>query len=420
MLKSSKLNLLKYLALLAALPVAIVALSPVMSQERSLASVGQFRNWGLENSVGNSHIHAVDAWKLEEGSRDIVVAVIDTGLDANHPDIKPNLWHEAGTGNYGWDFVAGKPNPIDDHSHGTHVAGILGAALNAKQGISGVAHKVSIMAVKYYSEKNTGAENLKNSIKALNWAVDHGANIINYSGGGPEYSTEEYLALKRAHDKGILLVAAAGNERQNSDLPENYYYPCAYRLDNIICVAAINIHNDMLPSSNWGKVRVDVAAPGENILSTVPGGKYAYMSGTSQATAFVTGLAALVLAKNHSLHPDQIRDLVRANVDKLPSLKDKVYSAGKVNAYLALSAVDRMKTGILKPQAVLSKSESTKVDEASKVDTLTALAQRFEARTSQKVKSKPVLVSRKITKSLAYKKLKRTTNHKVLKSKKHL
>src|SRR5271156_2718602 len=162
----------KFLAIVAVLPAALVVATPVLSLERSVASVPELRNWGLENAVGNSHIHAVDAWKLEEGSRDVVVAVIDTGLDANHPDIKPNLWHDKATGIYGWDFVSNKPNPIDDHSHGTHVAGILGAALDAKAGISGVAHHVSIMAVKYYSEKNTGAENLKNSIKALNWAID--------------------------------------------------------------------------------------------------------------------------------------------------------------------------------------------------------------------------------------------------------
>jgi subtilisin family serine protease len=338
----------RFLALLAALPAALIVATPVANLDRFVASV-PLRNWGLQNSVSNSHIHAVDAWKLEEGSRDVVVAVIDTGIDANHPDIKPNLWHDHLTGNYGWDFVANKANPTDDHSHGTHVAGILGATMNAKAGISGVAHRVSIMAVKYYSDHNTGAENLKNSIKALNWAIDHGANIINYSGGGPEFSGEEYAALKRARDKGILLVAAAGNEHQNSDVPENFYYPCAYRLDNIICVAAINIKNEMLASSNWGKVRVDVAAPGENILSTVPGSKdafgnynpkYAYMSGTSQATAFVTGLAALLLAKDHKLHPDQIRDIIRSSSDKLAGLHDKVFSGGKVNAYAALAQLE--------------------------------------------------------------------------------
>ncbi len=386
----------KFLALVAVLPAALIVASPILNSERSVASLSQFRNWGLENSVGNSHIHAVDAWKLEEGSRDVVVAVVDTGLDANHPDIKPNLWHEKGTGYYGYDFVANKPNPIDDHSHGTHVAGILGAALNAKAGISGVAHKVSIMAVKYYSEKNTGAENLRNSIKALNWAIDHGANIINYSGGGPEFSGEEYAALKRARDKGILLVAAAGNERQNSDLPENYYYPCAYRLENIICVAAINIHNEMLPSSNWGKVRVDVAAPGENILSTVPGGKYAYMSGTSQATAFVTGEAALLLSKNSKLHPDQIREIIRTNTDPLPSLKDKVFSGGKVNAYAALASLDRASK--LQPSVAALKSEA-KPSVLSKASN--SSGRRIMTKTVLKKHKRPMASSAKHKKALS-------------------
>lgn len=365
----------KLYGLAAALPAALIVFSPILNSERSVASLGQLRNWGLSNTVGNSHIHAVDAWKLEEGSRDIVVAVIDTGLDATHPDLKANLWREKGTNNYGWDFVTNKPNPVDDHSHGTHVAGILGAALNQKAGISGVAHKVSIMAVKYYSEKNSGAENLKNSIKALNYAIDHGANIINYSGGGPEFSSEEYAALKRARDKGILLVAAAGNERQNTDVPENFYYPCAYRLENIVCVAAINIHNDMLASSNWGKVHVDVAAPGENILSTVPGGKYAYMSGTSQATAFVTGLAALLLSKNHGLKPEQVRELIRASADKLPNLKEKVLSGGKVNAYTALAQLEKSKA----PAVNVAKAEPKSLELDNNKATERATAARIQA-----------------------------------------
>jgi len=371
----------------------LVSFGPALVKlERSLASVFHakvggiglstptFKNWGLQNTTSNSHISAVDAWKLEEGCRDIVVAVIDTGIDPNHPDIKSNLWKDKTTGFYGWDYVADKPNPTDDHSHGTHVAGILGAALNAKAGISGVAHRVSIMAVKYYSERNTGAENLKNSIRALNWAIDHGAHIINYSGGGPEQSPEEYTALKRAREKGVLVVAAAGNERQNTDLPQNFYYPCAYRLDNIICVSAINIRNELLASSNWGKARVDVAAPGDQILSTVPGNKYAYMSGTSQATAFVTGLSALLLSKNRALKPDQIRDIVRGSVDKLPTLKEKVYSGGKVNAYQALAQLDRM---MMKPTAVAA----FKAEEKHKIDDSTAkLVRRISSKKATVVK----------------------------------
>lgn len=340
---SSKTTSRTVTALIAS-PILILCLGfPFLAgSDRNLASVSQMKNWGIRNEITDSHIHAQEAWKLEEGSRDVVVAVVDTGIDPSHPDLKANLWREAGTGHYGWDFVKGSANPGDEHGHGTHVSGIIGAQLNREAGISGVAHKVSIMAVRYYSEKASGAQNLKNSIRALNWAIDHGAQIINYSGGGPEFSMDEYVAIKRAREKGVLIVAAAGNEKSNVDSPENYYYPCAYRLDNIVCVAATNIRNSLLTSSNWGKAMVDVAAPGENILSTVPGKKYAYMSGTSQATAFVSGVAALLKSKNRNLSPAQMKGLLRSAVDGIGALDNKVAAAGKINAAKALAALDRV------------------------------------------------------------------------------
>lgn len=296
----------------------------------------ELKNWGLKNDLGDSHIHAMDAWRITEGSRNVVVAVIDTGIDANHPDLKNNLWHDPVTGAYGWDVITGQANPNDEHGHGTHIAGIIGASMNRAAGISGVVHKVSIMSVKYYSEKVSGAQNLRNSIIALNYAVDHGADIINYSGGGPEFSREELEALRRAEAKGILIVAAAGNEHDDIDVSTNYYYPCAYRLSNIVCVASLTVQNRLLSSSNYGANHVDLGAPGENILSTIPGGKYAYMSGTSQATAFVTGAAVLILAKHPGMRPDAIRNLLRSSTDKIPALAGKTISGGKLNAYSAL------------------------------------------------------------------------------------
>jgi len=298
-----------------------------------------FKNWGLENSLSNSHIHAPEAWKITKGNSSVVVAVIDTGIDFSHPDLKANQWKDK-KGNYGFDFVTKKPNPKDEHGHGTHVAGIIGATTNLKAGISGVAPKVSLMAVRYYSPANSGTVNLKNTVKAIDYAIEHNAQIINYSGGGPEFSEPEYLALKRAEAKGILVIAAAGNEKQNTDQMENYYYPAAYRLKNIISVAAITETNNLLSSSNWGKTRVDVAAPGENIYSTLPGSNYGKMSGTSQATAFVTGVAALILSQNPSLKPEQIRDIIVHSVDKSSILKEKVLSGGKVNAYAALKSLN--------------------------------------------------------------------------------
>jgi thermitase len=308
-----------------------------------------FKNWGLANGKAKSHIQAVDAWKVAKGSKSIVVAVIDTGVDQNHPDLKANIWRGEYT-HYqgetaekrsmsGWDFVKNIANPVDEHGHGTHVAGIIGATANPKRGVSGVAQKVSIMGVKYYSAKSSGTVTLSNTVKAINYAIDNGAHIINYSAGGPEFSEKEYLAIKRAEANGILFVSAAGNERQNTDVPRHYYYPSAYGLSNIVSVAATDIDNKLLNSSNWGKQKVDLAAPGENIYSTLPNGKYGYMSGTSQATAFVSGVAALLLSKNPNLKPTQLKEILRRSVDRVPGLKERVGSGGRLNAYKALLAL---------------------------------------------------------------------------------
>ena len=322
--------------------------SQVERTDRPLA----FKNWGILNRQDKSDIQAVDAWKLEKGRKDIIVAVIDTGVDAGHPDLKANIWDGTtnhptksgifgGVSGYGWNFVKDNDSPGDDHGHGTHVAGIIGAVANPDAGVSGVAQHVSIMAVKYYSETASGTVNLANTIKAIDFAVKNGARIINYSGGGPEFSEEEYLAIRRAEMAGVLVVAAAGNEHQDTDQVENYYYPSAYRLSNILSVAATDIHNRLIRSSNWGARRVDVAAPGENIYSTLPGGKYGYMTGTSQATAFVTGVAALLLSKNPKLKPVDLKKLILENVDRFPTLVGKVATAGRVNAFKALNALDR-------------------------------------------------------------------------------
>ena len=326
-----------------------------------LAQKFPFKNWGLINGRAHSHIDAPDAWKIEEGSKDIVVAVIDTGIDASNKDLQKNLWKDPsvkGKDVYGWNFVTDQANPFDDHGHGTHVAGIIGGAVDTENGMSGVAHKVSIMAVKYYSESNPGSVNLKNTVRAINYAVDHGARIINYSGGGPEFAEDEYLAIKKAEAKGVLVVAAAGNEHQNTDLTENYYYPAAYRLSNILSVASTDINNNLLPSSNWGKTHVDVAAPGENIYSTLPGGRFGYMTGTSQATAFVTGVAALLLSKDPTLTPVQLKEIIMASVDRFPQLESKLVTGGRVNAYAALLSLQNK--GIPKKQ--LASLKGTKAD----------------------------------------------------------
>lgn len=349
---------LKTLLMIGSLSVVLLGIAVPPSIERQTAGIPTLKNWGLANSLAKSHIQALDAWNIEEGSPNVIVAVIDTGIDPKHKDLAKNIWHNDKSKPdqtiFGWNFVTNQANPIDDHGHGTHVAGIIGATVNSKNGISGVAHRVSIMSVKYYSEINPGAVNLKNTIKAIQFAIDHGARIINYSGGGPEFSEEEYLTIKKAATKGILFVSAAGNEHQNIDQAANAYYPSSYAMNNIISVAATDIQNNLLQSSNWGKTKVDVAAPGENIYSTLPGGRYGYMSGTSQATAFVSGLAALLISKNPTLTPSEIKKIISQSADRFPQLSEKVSSGGRVNAYralLALKELENEKT-IIKPHLI--------------------------------------------------------------------
>ena len=316
---------------------AEAAIAPYKELDSEKASI---KNWGLDNPFP-SHIGIRDAWRVTKGDPHIVVAVIDTGIDANHPDLKNSLWHKPGTEEYGFDFVSGTKNPIDENGHGTHIAGIIAASARNVGGVIGVAPQVKIMAIRFLSgdphDPTPGKEMIHNSAQAINYAIDHGANIINYSDGGKQFSDEEKKAIQRAGAHGILFVAAAGNDQQNEDSNEvRHFYPAAYGLDNIISVAATNIRNQLIPCSNWGFKTVHVAAPGDNILSTLPNGRYGYLTGTSQATAFVSGLAALLLSKDRSLKVADLKRIIMKSVDTQKSLEEKIASSGRINASRAL------------------------------------------------------------------------------------
>lgn len=312
--------------------------------------------WGLKKS------DAARAWSVTKGSRDIVVAVIDTGIDVKHEDLAGNLWRNPGEtgkdekgrdkatngidddGNgfvddvYGWNFVSNNNKLDDNHGHGTHIAGIIGAEAGNGKGITGIAPEVSLMILKYYDPKVPGTDNLKNTIAAIRYAVKMGAHIINYSGGGTEYSQEEHDAVAEAHKKGILFVAAAGNERSNSD--QHHYYPADYKLSNIISVTAIDPATQVLASSNYGVETVDIAAPGQNILSCLPGNSYGYMTGTSQATAFATGAAALVMAHKQSFKAEDVKKYILATGDAQSQLASKTRTSRQLNLYKALTILD--------------------------------------------------------------------------------
>lgn len=285
------------------------------------------RNWAVEEGPGN--IHAKEAWKITKGDKKIVVAVIDTGIDAKHPAIKNNLWKKPGSEDeYGFDYVTGTKNPPDAHGHGTHVAGIIRALSD-----------VSLMALRYYTESLDNKKVLQNSVQAIHYAIDHGARIINFSGEGTGFNTAEYKAIQRAEKKGILFVTAAGNQGQDNDKSAMPCYPASYELSNILTVAAINRKSQLIESSSWGKKHVHVAAPGERIFSALPGENYGYLTGTSQATAIVTGVAALLLSEKPELKATELRKLIMETVDRVDQLKERVAAGGVVNAHRALKRV---------------------------------------------------------------------------------
>ncbi len=318
----------------------------------------------MSQAWGHKTTHASKAWRMTTGSRQIVVAVIDTGIDVRHPDLAENIWVNKGeTGTdiegknkatngkdddnngykddvHGWNFVMNNNDVYDNHGHGTHIAGIIGAVGGNGIGVVGISPKVSLMALKYYDPKAPGMNNLLNTVKAIQYAVRMEASIINYSGGGLDPSPEEKRAVDLANQRGILFVAAAGNERSNSDIKA--YYPADYDLKNIISVTAIDKRNTVLPTSNYGELSVDIAAPGNDIYSTLPKGQYGPMTGTSQATAFVTGVAALVMANNSELKKaDRIVKYLTQTGDDANELAGKTRYAKILNSYKALAIQDK-------------------------------------------------------------------------------
>jgi thermitase len=292
-------------------------------------------NWGLKK------IETEKSWNISKGNKKIVVAIIDTGIDMSHPALKNNIWinpkeipnngidddHNGFIDDTnGWNFVNHSNKPIDFHGHGTHIAGI----------IHNVAPEVSFMVLKYFDPKGLSDDNLSNTVKAIDYAIKNGAQIINYSGGGFGKNPLEEAAIKRAKDKNILFVAAAGNDTIDSD--KEGYYPASYDLSNIISVASLTSNSELVKSSNFGLQTVDIAAPGKDIYSTLPNGKYGFMTGTSQATAFVTGALAILMDSRPDLKTPEkyIENLVKTgNFEKNLSGKTKYQT--KLNSYRALA-----------------------------------------------------------------------------------
>lgn len=288
-----------------------------------------------------------------EKSAPLIVAVIDTGTDLTHPSLKGRAWKNPGESGFdkngrnkssngvdddgngfiddasGWNFAGNNNDLSDNHGHGTHITGI----------INSVSPGVRFMVLKYYDPKARGQDNLKALIEAIRYATRMKADVINYSGGGFVPSLHEKFAIQEAAKKGILFVAAAGNESSNSDIRP--FYPADYRLSNILSVGAHDQRSALLPQSNYGLQSVQIAAPGDTILSALPNGVWGPMSGTSQATAFVTGAACLLKTQRPDFSALEVIRHLRNTARFEPGLSGKVASSGRLNMRRALASQER-------------------------------------------------------------------------------
>ena len=302
--------------------------------------ISPYVGWGI-NPNNPSSINLLEAWKKFKKKKEVIVAVVDTGIDRNHPFLENNIYVENGKidlNNYGVDFSKDKKQkgtPIDNHGHGTHVSGI----------IKSIFPDVKILALKYYNPNASGMDNLNSTVEALRYAVDHNVDVINYSGGGPEAASEELRILKEAERKGILVVAAAGNEESNIDDKKKAYFPASYGLKNIITVTAHDEDLKILISSNYGKITVDISAPGYRIKSSLQNGRSGYLTGTSQATAFVTGVVALIKAEFPQLTTENIKEIIKASAKKEVTIEGKCSTGGRLDAGSALSLAAQMADG---------------------------------------------------------------------------
>lgn len=317
-----------------------------------------YASWGV-SPTNSASINLLDAWKQFKKKKDIVVAVIDTGIDFKHPFLTNNIFVTKGKvsdDNYGMDFSIDRKSvtaPTDMHGHGTHVAGI----------IKSIYPEVKIMALKYYSPSSSGQANLNATIEALKYAIDNNVDIINYSGGGAEPAIEELRLMKEAEAKGILVVAAAGNEESNIDIKEKAYYPASYGLKNIISVSAHDESLQMLSAANWGKNSVDIVAPGYKIRSSLNNGRAGFLTGTSQATAFVTGVAALLKSEFPNLSSEKIKDIIRNSAHKEKTMENKCISGGRLDATQALKLAAEMSEPKNTDKRKLAQSEQSQKKE---------------------------------------------------------
>ena len=360
--------------------------------------------WGMRNTGSNepkgsagiegADINALKAWDITKGSKQIKIAVIDTGVDYNHPDLKENIWinpkeipgngiDDDGNGFIddvnGYDFANNDSDPMDGNGHGSHCSGTIGAVHNNKTGVAGVMADVSIMAVKFLGDDGSGT--LEAAVKAIDYATMMDVDLMSNSWGGGGRSEALYEAIQRASDKGIIFTAAAGNSSSNNDSSPSY--PASYENPNIVSVAAMTAQNTLASFSSYGRNTVHIAAPGHNILSTVSGGKYDVYSGTSMATPHVSGVLGLLLAKEGRLPHAVMRERLEMTGVPVAALRGKTVTASRIDAFNLLTDFRPERTGpksdAWKKQSLDSSLESAHpyVDNANLSKTITVPGAKY-------------------------------------------
>jgi subtilisin family serine protease len=315
--------------------------------------------WGLQNNgenggVTNADIDALAAWTITTGSSNVVVGVVDTGVDYTHPDLKANIWSAPApytitfapgqivscpAGSHGFDAILDTCDPMDQENHGTHVSGTIGAVGNNDIGVTGVNWSVTIVGLRFLNA--TGEGTTANAIRAIEAAIQikeafptqANIQVLSNSWGGPGYSQSLLEEINEASNAGMLFVAAAGNDGE--DIGVDPEYPAAYAADNEIAVAATDNTDSLASFSNYSSTLVDLGAPGVNILSTIIGGQYAELSGTSMATPHVSGAAALVLSVC-SLSTSALKQTLLSTADPIPALASTTVTGSRLNAYRAV------------------------------------------------------------------------------------
>lgn len=322
---------------------------------RDMPTDPKFKNqWSLRNTRKNFgtpgiDINVVDAWKLTKGHPKVKIAVLDTGIDYNHRDLKDQIWRNTSeipnngidddNNGYvddvrGYNFIKNNSKPMDYNGHGSHCAGVIGATHQNKTGIAGIMSRVSLIPVKMLSDHGYTTTAL--ILKAMQYAKSVGAHVVSASWVSDGFSKNHYEALKELADAGIVFVAAAGND--GLDISNFPVYPASYKLPNVISVAAIDYHGRKADFTNFSATRVHVAAPGVRILSTIDRGGYAYLSGSSMAAPHVAGVVGLILSREGLRAIPTIRERLIKSSKKIPRLKGKTQSDGMIDAGRAISA----------------------------------------------------------------------------------